>query len=618
VALTKLQFRPGINREITRYSGEGGWRDGDKIRFRQGFPEKIGGWQQLSSERFMGVCRSLTGWASLGGSVYVGIGTNLKYYLFRGGVFYDVTPLRLTTTAGAVTFSATDGSTILTVTHAAHGASEGDFVTYSGAVSLGGAIGASLINTEHRIVEVLGVNTYTIELSLSATAGDTGDGGASVVGAYQISVGPALQEALVGWGAGAWGFEAWGEGATGSEPLRIWNHSNYGEDLIFGPRGGGIYYWDASVGVGTRGVQVTGNDTPIKHLLLAVSDVSRFVIAFGCNELDQTELDPMLIRWSDQEQYNNWTPAITNQAGGIRLSSGTAIISVAQNRQEILVWTDTALYSMQYQGPPYVWGVQLMGENTSIAGPNAVAVASGIAFWMGVDKFYRYDGRLQPLPCDVQRYVFNNINAEQLDQVCAGTCEQFHEIWWHYPSAGSMTNDRYVVYNYLDNIWYYGTLTRSAWLDSSLFGGPVAAFDGRLVLHEKGVDDLSDASPAPITAFISSSEVDIGDGDKYAFVRRVLPDVTFEGSSAINPTVTFELQPLRNSGSGFTDPASVGGNASLSATRTVSAPVQQYTGQLNLRVRGRQIAMRISSEGLGVKWQLGSPRVDFQPDGYNG
>jgi len=618
MALIKLQVRPGINREVTRYSAEGGWYACDKVRFRSGFPEKIGGWQQLTEERFQGVCRTLIEWSTLGGSRLIGLGTNLKYYIQRGGAYFDVTPNRLVTAPGDVTFTATNGSSIVRVNHTLHGATVGDFVIFSGAVSLGGLVGASLLNTEHRIVDVLSLNTYNIQLSVTANASDTGTGGAAVVGAYQISPGPAVQEPLVGWGAGVWGAGEWGVGGVGSEPLRVWNHAVYGEDLIYGPRGGAIYYWDQTNGLNTRGVQITGNDTPTVHLSLLVSDVSRFVIALGCNELGSAQLDPMLVRWSDQEQFNNWTPAITNQAGGLRLSSGSTIITGIQNRQEILIWTDAALYSMQYQGPPYVWGFQLMGENVSIISPNAAVSANGVAYWMGVDKFYQYDGRAQPLPCALQRFVFNNINAEQSDQICCGTDEQFHEIWWHYPTAGSMANNAYVIYNYLEGIWYYGTMERTAWLDSSLFGTPIAAFRGRLLQHDVGVDDLSANTPQPIEAFIESAPVDIADGDRYSFVRRVLPDVTFDGSTATNPSALFEMRPMRNSGSGYTTPASVGGNSGERTVRTASAPVEQFTEQLNIRVRGRQIALRISSTDLGVKWQLGSPRADVQPDGMNG
>jgi hypothetical protein len=618
MALTKLQFQPGINREVTNYTNEGRWYDCDKVRFRRGFPEKLGGWQRISTNTFEGTCRALTEWSSLGGVDVFGVGTNLKYYLARGGEYLDITPLRLTTAPGAVTFTATNGSAILTVNHTAHGAKEGDFVVFSGATSLGGNVGASLLNTEHRVLEVLTINSYTIELIVTASAGDSGNGGAAVVGEYLLSPGPAVQEPLTGWGAGFWGGGPWGVGLSDVEPMRIWNHSNYGQDLIYGPRGGPLYYWTYDFNATNRGVLISGNDAPEAHLCMLVSDVSRFVIAFGCNELGSPQLDPMLVRWSDQEQYANWTPAITNQAGGIRLSAGSTIVTAHQNRQEILIWTDAALYSMQYQGPPYVWGMQLMGENISIAGPNAVTTASGVAYWMGVDKFYMYDGRVQSLPSDVKRYVFNNINAEQLDQVYAGTNESYNEIWWFYPSAGSMTNDRYVVFNYLENVWYYGTMQRTAWLDSTLDGNPVAACDGRLVRHEFGNDDATTGTPQPIHAFIASSAVDIGDGDRYAFIRRVLPDVTFTGSTNGAPALTFQLQPMRNSGSGFTDPASVGGNDALPAVRTATGVVEQFTEQLNLRVRGRQVAIRVSSDTLGTMWQLGTPRADIQPDGYNG
>jgi hypothetical protein len=618
MALTKLQLQPGINREVTRYTNGGGWIDGDKIRFRQGFPEKIGGWQQLSNQRFSGVCRAITEWATLGGANLLGVGTHLKYYIARGGQYFDITPLRLTTAPGVVTFTATTGSTLLRVNHTSHGASVGDFVTFSGAVSLGGDVTDLVLNAEYQVVEVLNLNEYRVTIPVAATSGDTGTGGAAVVAEYQVAVGAATQQALSGWGAGAWGFGTWGVGVTGAEALRLWNHSNYGQDLIYGPRGGGLYYWDAATGVGTRGVQIVGNDTPVQHLALLVSDVSRFVIAFGCNELGEVSLDPMLVRWSDQEQYNNWTPAITNQAGGLRLSVGSSIVTARQNRQEVLIWTDSALYSMQYQGPPYVWGVQLLGDGLSIAGPNAVAVSNGAAYWMGRDAFYQYNGRVQPLPCAVHRFVFQNLNTEQLDQITCGRNEQFHEVWWHYASVGSLTNDRYVVYNYLDNIWYYGTMHRTAWLDSALLGQPVAAANDRLIVHEIGADDAAGNNPQPIAAHITSGEVAIGDGDRFSFIRRVLPDITFTGSTATNPSAVFEMQPLRNSGAGLTDPASVGGLASGPTVRTAVAPVEQYTGQLNIRVRGRQIRMRISSTEAGVKWQLGSPRVDLLPDGYNG
>jgi hypothetical protein len=614
--LTKLQLKPGVNREITRYSGEGGWTACDKVRFRQGYPEKIGGWQRLSTETFLGTCRSLLEWTSLGGAQFTGVGTNLKYYIERGGAYYDITPLRATTAAGGVTFAATTGSSILTVTDTAHGAIAGDFVTFSGAVSLGGAITATVLNANYQVLTTPTADTYTIDVGVQATAGDSGNGGAAVVGGYEIPPGFAIPSPISGWGAGGWGSGGWGVGVTSLEPIRIWNHAAYGENLLYGPRGGGLYYWVSSAGTGVRGTRVTAGDTPVVQNTILVSDTSRFVITLGCNEIGASTMDPMLVRWSDQEQYDLWTPAITNQAGGIRLSAGSQLVTGRQNRQEILIWSDTALYSMQYQGPPYVWGFQLMGDNLSIAAPGAAVVASGVAYWMGTDKFYRYDGRVQPLRCDLQRHVFSNLEETQLDQVVSGTNEQFNEIWWLYPSLGSTAVDKYVIYNYVEDIWYYGNLSRTAWLDSPLRGKPLAATGDRLVLHEFGVDDATTGTPLPIESFITSSEVDIGDGDKFSFIRRVLPDVTFDGSTAAAPKITMELIPMRGSGSGFNSPQSVGGISAQHVVRSATAPIEQFTNQINVRVRGRQIILRLHSNELGVQWQLGSPRVDLQPDGY--
>jgi hypothetical protein len=616
--LTKLQFKPGIQKEVTPYSSEGGWIACDKIRFRQGFPEKIGGWQRLSTSTFLGTCRALNEWTSLGGARFKGVGTNLKYYIESGGLYYDVTPLRATSSVGAVTFAATTGSSIITVTHTAHGALVNDFVTFSGAASLGGNITAAVLNANYQVLTVPTVDTYTIDVGVQANASDSGNGGASVVAAYEIRPGFAVPSPATGWGAGAWGAGAWGIGVVSLEPLRLWNHAVYGEDLVYGPKGGGIYYWDASAGLGTRGTLVTGNDTPTVQNGLLVSDSSRFVIALGCNEIGTSFLDPMLVRWSDQEQYNFWTPAITNQAGGLRLSSGSQIVTGRQSRQEILVWTDTALYSMQYQGPPYVWSFQLMGENLSIASPNAATVVGGVAFWMGTDKFYKYDGRVQSLRCDLLRHVFGNIEETQRDQITCGSNERFNEVWWFYPSSGGTQVDRYVIYNYSEDTWYYGTMCRTAWLDSSLEGRPVAPCNDRLVVHEFGADDASTGTPVPIVSFITSAPADIADGDKFAFVRRMLPDVTFEGSNASSPAVTMELIPMNGSGSGYTSPASVGGNSEQPVVRSAVVPVERFTNQVNVRVRGRQISLRIRSEALGVKWQLGSPRVDTQVDGRRG
>ena len=615
--LQKILFKPGVNRENTRYTTEGGWYECDKVRFRQGNPEKIGGWTRFSAFTFLGVCRSLWNWVTLAGANLLGVGTNLKFYINLGGLYYDITPLRGSPTINNNPFVATLGSSVITVTDTAHGCLTGDFVTFSGAVGLGGNITAGVLNAEYQVT-VLSADSYTITVSAVANATDVSGspgGGASVVAAYQLNTGPEYVVPLVGWGAGGWGTGVWGVGTVDPVALQLWNQFNFGEDLIFGPRGGGVYYWDASAGVAVRGVNLTVSgdaDTPLFQNKIIVSDASRFVLVFGTNDYGTATLDPMLIRWSEQENPFVWTPAITNQAGSARLSHGSEIVTAIQTRQEIVTFTDQALYSLQYLGPPYVWGTQLLGDNISIASPNAVALASGVIYWMGVDKFYVYDGRVQTLSCDLRRYVFDDLNQEQSIQVFAGTNEGFNEVWWFYCSAGSTVVDKYVVYNYLEKIWYYGTLGRTAWLDTGLQPYPIAAtYINNIVNHEDGVDDSSTATPAPIVANISSSEFDIGDGHNFGFVWRVLPDLTFGGSaSSPTPQVTMTLQGLTNSGSGVTN--SAGQNVIKGSTYVIT---EEFTGQIYTRVRGRQLIFKIDSSQVGTTWQLGAPRIDIRPDG---
>jgi hypothetical protein len=617
VPLQKILFKPGVNRENTRYTTEGGWYECDKVRFRQGNPEKIGGWTRFSAFTFLGVCRSLWNWVTLAGANLLGVGTNLKFYINLGGQYYDITPLRGSPTINNNPFVATLGSSVITVTDTAHGCLTGDFVTFSGAVGLGGNITAGVLNAEYQVT-IIDANSYTITVSAVANATDVSGspgGGASVVAAYQLNTGPEYVVPLVGWGAGGWGTGVWGTGTSDPIPLQLWNQANFGEDLIFGPRGGGVYYWDASAGVAVRGVNLTVSgdaDTPLFQNKIIVSDASRFVLVFGTNDYGTATLDPMLIRWSEQENPFVWTPAITNQAGSARLSHGSEIVTAIQTRQEIVTFTDQALYSLQYLGPPYVWGTQLLGDNISIASPNSVALASGVVYWMGVDKFYVYDGRVQTLNCDLRRYVFGDFNQDQSTQVFAGTNEGFNEVWWFYCSAGSTVIDKYVVYNYLEKIWYYGTLGRTAWLDTGLQPYPIAAtYINNIVNHEDGVDDNSTATPAPIVANISSSEFDIGDGHNFGFVWRVLPDLTF-GGSAFSPTpqVTMTLQGLTNSGSGVTN--SAGQNVIKGSTYVIT---EEFTGQIYTRVRGRQLIFKIDSSQVGTTWQLGAPRIDIRPDG---
>ena len=620
MSLVKLALKAGLNRENTRYTSESGWYVCDKIRFRQGTPESIGGWVRISSATYQGVCRALWNWITLQGANLMAVGTNLKYYIENGGLYYDITPIRKTTT-GTATFAATNGSSVLTVTDATHGLVVGDFVTYTLAVSLGGVITATVLNQEYQIVSVPTANTYTIDVTTVANASDTGNGGAATVAKYQINVGPEIQIPLVGWGAGSWGAGTWGVGGTSGVSLRLWSENNFGEDLIFGPRGGAMYYWKASTGLTVRGEALTAkagaSDVPTVQNYILVSDVSRFVFAFGCNELGSAIQDPLLIRWSDQESAVDWTPAPTNQAGSLRLSHGSAIQTALQVRQEVLVFTDTAVYSMQYVGAPIVWGATMLGDNVSCVAPNAVSLASGVAYWMGVDKFYKYDGTVQTLKCDLWQHVFSDINLLQGYQIFSSTNEAFNEIWWFYCSKNSTTVDRYVVFNYLENIWYYGSMARTAWVDAGTRNTPVAAtYSYNLVNHEVGVDNAESVTPVAINSYIESAEWDPEDGHKFSFIYRMLPDITFRSSTnGSNPQVTMSIIPMKNSGSGFNNPQSVGGSSDATVVRTAIVPIEEFTGQVFIRVRGRQFIFKVEANQLGTGWQLGRPRVDIRPDG---
>ena len=695
--LQKILFKPGVNRENTRYTTEGGWYECDKIRFRQGNPEVIGGWEPVSGYTYQGVCRSLWNWTSLAGANYVGVGTNVKFYIEQGGYYYDITPIASTATLGTDPFTA-NGTTTVTVTASTTGLTIGTFVTFSGATGTY----ASTFNAEYQIQSV-GTSSFTITVPTALTAGSYG--GSAVSAAFQVSAGPATPVPLLGWGAGAWGQTGttWGNGGTSTSQLRLWNQINYGQDLVYGPRGGGIYYWTANNGVGTRGVllnskggsvtftnsSVTGLptvvtstveytegaalqfaassslpagvsaattyyafnvngltfnllnnsgtevsttstgsgvyvslivDVPTAQNNLVVSDSSRFLMTFGCNDYGSSTVDPMLIRWSGQGDPYNWTPDATNQAGFTRLSHGSQIVTTVQTRQEIVTFTDSSVYSLQYLGPPYVWAPQLLGDNISIMSPNSAIIASGVIYWMGVDKFYSYDGRVNTLNCDLRRYIFQDINQEQALQVFCGTSEGFNEVWWFYCSANSSTIDKYVIYNYLEKVWYYGTMSRTAWLDSGLLPYPIAAnytsstATGNLINHEQGINDNTTGTNTAINAYIASSEFDIGDGHNFGFVWRVLPDLTFENATdsptGTPATVTMELYGLTNSGSGVTSDASQPVRSSSAYYIT-----EEFTGQIYTRFRGRQMIFKISSNQINTTWQLGAPRIDIRPDG---
>ena len=785
--LQKLLLKPGVNKENTRYTNEGGWYDCDKIRFRQGTPEKIGGWERISTYTYNGVCRSLWSWASLGGIVYIGVGTNTNFYIEQGGAYNDITPIRAIQVGLNGPFAATSGSTTVTVTDSSHGATDGDTVTFLGALALsnqtftrstatnfilstalaantpvilsstgtlptgltagvqyyikvvsgttvqfanvpsGAAISTSTAGTgtfslhvnsgltadilnSFFTVTVVDSNTFTITTSVAASVYDTGGGGNPVTAYYDIHAGYNTAQPLTGWGAGSWGSGAWGVGTASVSGIRLWSQANFGQDLVFAYRDGPMYYWSASIGptsvsvsitiaapgvltisagtlangtaiilltsgalptgltagtvyyvggtsgstfklatsyanaiagtyitttgtqsgthyVSSHGIPVTSmggaSDVPDYVNFVMVSDASRFTMAFGCTPYGGGDLDPMLIRWTDQESVTNWTPAVTNQAGFIRLSHGSQILTAVQTRQEIVVFTDTSLYSLQYLGAPFVWGSQLLGDNISLAGFNTAIIASGVIYWMGVDKFYKYDGRVQTLRCDLRQFIYGDINLDQQAQFFAGTNEGFNEVWWFYCSSSSTTIDRYVTYNYAEDVWCYGTMARSAWLDSGLINNPIAAtYVNNLVYHEFGIDDNTTGNTAAIEAYITSSEFDIGDGHNFGFIWRLLPDLTFRGSSTTGttPQVTFYMLPLKNSGSGYNDPVesgnqSVGGTSYANVNRIGTYTVDQFTGQVYTRVRGRQMAMKISSNQIGTQWQLGAPRIDVRPDG---
>lgn len=667
MALIKLQFQPGINKEITTLGGKGGWFAGNNIRFRSGVAEKLGGWMSDTgvtfstlkppTGSFWGVAKSLFSWASLTGYNLMGVGTNVKYYIQNGngGYFYDITPIMNTTAAGVITFAATTGSKTLTVNSSTSMTlSVGTFVTFSGATSLGGNITSTILNAEFQITKILSATQFQVIATVVANSSDTGNGGTAVVGAFQYNAGPTAYYVAVGWGAGGWGGNTpgfastgWG-GSTGGYQLRLWSQSNYGQNLVINPRGGPIFYWVTAANPASffRAQQISPTNTnsflgygdtmpqeywytdtgtpacPTVANYVLVSDQSRFVIAYGTDNNGNGSQDPMLVSWSDQENILVWNPSATNQAGNYRLSQGSAIITAIQSRQEILVFTDTALYSQQYLGPPYVWGFQIMGSNISIMSPNAAVIANNTLFWMGVDKFYFYNGTVQTLPSSLRKYVFENINTQQAFQVFGGSNEGFSEVWWYYCSAGSNTIDSYVIYNYVDQTWVYGSMARTAWTYSPLRGYPVAAgystdgTSGIEIYHENGVDDGTTNPPSPINAYIQSSDFDIGDGDKYGFAWRMIPDVSFDGSNVANPSMYMTLLPRQNPGAAYsaTIYPTVQSTQSYSNT-TPFYGTQQFTQQINIRVRGRQMAAVFGSNTLGTQWQLGIARMDVRPDG---
>jgi len=767
--LQKLTFRPGLNREGTDYSNEGGWYDGDKVRFRSGFPEKIGGWVQVNTAQFLGVCRALWNWVSLDGqNRYIGVGTNLKYYIYQNGTYNDITPIRQIDTLGTNPFTtsyttlganltATNtssltltsaasfpnspgvvlidseqiyyngvfgstlvgltrgyngttavahssgagvGCSLLTVTDAGNGATQNDFVTFSGSTAVNNFTAGS-INTQQEILSVISSSVYTISIpNVFSTSVATG-GGSSVIGTYQIFTGLNVYQIGSGWGAGGWGVSGWGSASpTGgvAQQLLLWSNDNFGQDLLIAQRGGAPYYWQQSNGVGTRAVSLeslsnattlytttatftsgvttitlsnvtnlvdgsyisgigipagtqvastyiqgstsvpisatttgassgtytitySGQYVPNNTNQIIASAIQEFVIMFGANSyspgMPNTVFDPMLVRWSDQANAYQWVPQLTNQSGEFRLTNGSYIMGARATRQEILVWTDSCLYSMQYLGAPYVWGFNILMDNITVMSPNAMITVNNVTYWMGLEKFYMYSGRVETLPCSLRQYVFDDINKDQSYQVFAGANEGFNEVWWFYVSQSSQgtTIDKYIVYNYLDKVWYYGTMPRTAWMDSGIPNPIGADYNGRLLYHEVGTDDVATGVALPIDSYVQSSDFDIGDGHNFGFVWRILPDVNFNGSNVNAPSVTMTVKPRQNSGTAYGAADTPQVPSYNDYTMRGEYTVQQFDGQVYTRLRGRQLAFRIESNTLGTAWQLGTPRIDIRNDG---
>ncbi len=611
--LQKIQFAPGVDKEGTEYTADSGWFDSDKIRFRKGRPEKIGGWTKLTPSSFLGICRSLFAWASLERVKYIGAGTNLKFYVIEGVNANDITPIRSTTGAGDVTFSATNGSSTVTVNDTAHGASQDDFVTFSSATSLGGNITAAVLNQEYQVLSVSSANAFTVTAkdtdgnTVTANSSDTGNGGSSTVGAYQINTGLSDYVSAAGWGANPWGDGTWGSGSalSVSGQLRQFSQDNFGEDLVFNVRNGGIFYWDESNGLNTRGVNITSlggaSNCPTIASQILVSDNDQHVIAFGANAIGSSDQDRLFVRWSDQESITDWTPTATNTAGGVRINSGSQIVGAVQTRQEILIWTDVSVHSMRFIGAPFIFQFTTISSDVSMISPNSAVNARGNVYFMDKTGFYIYNGAVQQIPCSVQEYVLTNIDMTQSFKVFAAENNAFSEIIWFYPKTGSGGEvSDYVSFNYNENLWAVGTLARGAWLDSGVLDGPIAASaitssdNNYIYNHEDGYDDDGSA----MTAYIESGDLEIGDGNNFMMIDRVLPDFSFSGSS---PEVTMTIK-----GSDF---------PLESPSSLATATITDSTKQANVRARARHTVLRLESSSAGYGWRLGGFRFGMRQDG---
>ena len=612
--LLPIQIKPGIVRDSTHYANKGGWWDCNWVRFRNSFPEKMGGWSTDLHETFLGACRSLINWTTNNGLNHTGFGTNLKYYLLTGGNYSDITPIRRTVTL--TNPFTTNGTATVVVNDTSHGALQNDFVTFSGASSVGG-IPAGDLNKEHQITEIINSSSYKIVVATAATS--TTSGGGTVTAEYQLNTGLDTYVPGVGWGAGTWGRNGWNQPSstpTVGTQIGLWSNALFGEDLLINQRDGGIYYWSAST-PNDRAINISAlpyaSDTPTIATEVLVSDVDRHVIALGCNQLGDSDQDFMNIRWSDTESAANWTPQSTNTAGGFRLSNGSKIVTGLRTRQEVLVWTDSAIYSMQFIGAPYVFNLNLLSGYTNISGPKAKIVVNDIVYWMGRDQFYIYNGRVATLPCPIRDYVFSRLNTDQIEKVYAGSNIAYNEIIWLYPSTNSNENDSYVVYNYVENVWYFGSISRTAWLDKTFGQYPTATSpDGKYYYHEFGFDDGSTNPPSAIDAYIESSPIEIASGNDFMFVRHAIPDLTFRSSTAASPTVTFTMEAQQQPGGPYS------GIQNKNVTKTGSYPVDQFTEKLYTRIRCRSLIFRVESDQTGVGWRIGTPRIMASTDGLRG
>ena len=621
MALQKLQFRAGINQDVTNYSNEGGWYECDKVRFINGYPEKIKGWKQNGVYTLDGTCRALFGWVTSFSDNFLAIGTNSKVYIDVGENLNDITPIRATSETNNI-FAATDGSSTVVITSSSHGAQTGDFVTFSDAATLGGNITVNVLNQNYKITRI-DANSYSISAkdtdgsTVTANSSDSGNGGTSTIQTFEITAGNGTVEYGYGWGTSTWGRSTWDSGSLQPIifPLTVWFFDNFDNDLVMNVNTdgkGAIYYWargsvvDPTNVISTRAVLLSSrsnaSDVPDEVGQIMVSQVDRHLLAFGATPFGGGTFDPLLIRFANQNEPENFTPSSLNSAGFIKVSSGSRIVTAFRARQEILVFTEMSLHSLQFLGTTDVFGLNELESNISIASPRAIAGASNVVYWMGADKFYVYNGRVDTLNCPLRDYVFNNINFDALSYVYAGTVETHNEIWWFYPSKNSSINDSYISYNYKENIWFYGSLNRSAWLDSNLRQFPQAVGDNFVYNHETG----NDADGSAMSAFITSSDFDIGDGDKFTLINKIIPDVSFTGSNSSSPSVKMTVKPRNFPGSTY----------SVEQDKNViETDVNVYTEQVFLRARARQMGFKISSDAVGTSWKLGTPRLDGRPDG---